>query len=272
MKKTFAAVVVLSFALAGMAGATPISDNFESYALGTFPSPTWLDAGAVLADPRTPIPSATVVATTDAFGNPTQALAIANAVSNSRGIYAPVSISSFYTLTADIRVDQYSDHPDGSAADWAMQLTFAQVGVANYCCTPQAGIYASSFTGTWRLFVIPAANGPSVDLDLGLPATIGTWYNVHLDLNVSTATFHSVITDPATGTVLVSRFDTIAGLLPADMPYDSIAFFGGETSTNDTVADLAVVDNVNIAGTPEPSTLLLIGTGLSLLATRWRKS
>jgi hypothetical protein len=258
-------------ALAGVAIAAPISDNFQSYALGSFPSPTWLDAGAVVADPRTPVPSAFVVATTDAFGNPTQALAIANAVSFSRGIYASVPVSSAYTLTADIRVDQYSDHPGATAEDWAMQLTFAQAGVDNFAFTPQAGIYASSFTGGWRLFVIPAASGPGVDLDLGVPATVGTWYNVHLDLLVGTATFHSVITDAATGTVLVNRFDTIAGLLPADMPYDSIAFFGGETSPGDTVADLSVVDNVNIAGTPEPTTILLIGSGLSLAAMRLRK-
>jgi hypothetical protein len=272
MKRILASIVVVMFALAG-ASASTITDNFESYALGTFPSPTWLDAGAVLADPRTPVPSATVVATTDAFGNPTQALAIANAISFSRGIYAPVPISSSYTLTADIRVDQYSDHSDGSAADWAMQLTFAEVGVRNFATTPQSGIYASAFTGTWRLFVIPAAGGPGVDMDLAVPATIGAWYKVHLDLNVGTATFHSVITDVATGNVLVNRLDTIAGLTPADMPYDSIAFFGGETSGGgDTVADLSVVDNVNIsASTPEPSTLLLIGSGLSLLATRLRR-
>jgi hypothetical protein len=270
MKRALASIATVLLALAG-ASASTISDNFESYAVGTFPSPTWLDAGALFADPRTPIPSATVIATTDAFGHPTQALQIANAVSNSRGIYAPVPINTFYTLAADIRVDQYSDHPQGTAADWAMQLTFANDTTTNFCCSPQAGIYASSLTGGWRLFV---QGGVFADLDLGVPATIGNWYTVQLTLDVNTATFHSVIVDEATGITLVNRFDTVPGLNLSNTQYNSIAFFGGEVSTDDTIADVGTVDNVNISSSPspEPSTFLLIGTGLSLLATRLRKS
>jgi len=48
-----------------------IIDNFESYGLGLLPSPTWLDAGAVLPIGRIPpFPSAYVISTLDAFGNP----------------------------------------------------------------------------------------------------------------------------------------------------------------------------------------------------------
>lgn len=259
------ATVILA---ASAANAGTISDNFESYAVGTFPSPTWLDAGALFADPRTPIPSATVIATTDAFGHPTQALAIANAISFSRGIYAPVPISTFYTLQSDIRVDQYSDHPQGTAADWAMQLTFADDTKSNFCCSPQAGIYASSLTGGWRLFVQGAV---FADIDLGVPATIGTWYTVKLTFDLNTATFHSVIIDEATGMVLVNQFNVVPGLNSSNTSYNSIAFFGGEVSNDDTIADVGVVDNVNISSSPEPSTFLLIGSGLSLLAARLRK-
>jgi hypothetical protein len=264
MKRALASITVVLIALAG-ASASTISDNFESYALGTFPSPTWLDAGVPFADPRTPVPSATVVATTDAFGHPTQALQIANAVSNSRGIYAPVPISSQYSLAADLRVDQYSDHPESTVADWAMQLTFANAGVSNFCCTPQAGIYASSLTGGWRLFVSGSVNA---DIDLGVPANVGEWYSVQLSFNVGTATFHSIIMDVATSTVLVNRFDTVTGLNSSNTQYDSIAFFGGEVSSGDTVADVSTVDNINISASPEPSTLLLIGSGFSLLLGR----
>jgi hypothetical protein len=268
MKRALASIAVILFALTG-ANASTISDNFESYALGTFPSPTWLDAGVPFADPRTPVPSATVVATTDAFGNPTQALQIANTVSNSRGIYAPVAISTQYSLAADIRVDQYSNLPSSTVADWAMQLTFAQTGTGNFAFIPQAGIYASSLTGGWRLF---SQGSVFADIDLGVPASVGTWYYVQLSFDVATATFHSVIEDAATGNVLVNRFDIVAGLNASNTQYNSIAFFGGETSTGDTVADVGTVDNVNISATaPEPSTILLIGSGLSLLATRLRK-
>ncbi len=264
MKRALASIALILIALAG-ASASTISDNFESYALGTFPSPTWLDAGVPFADPRTPIPSATVVATTDAFGHPTQALQIANAVSNSRGIYALVPVSSQYSLAADLRVDQYSNHPVNTVEDWAMQLTFAQAGAGNFAGIPQAGIYASSFTGGWRLF---SQGAVFADIDLGVPATIGTWYYVQLSFDVGTATFHSVIVDAATGNVLVNRFDVVAGLDSSNTQYNSIAFFGGEVSPGDTVANVSTVDNINITASPEPSTLLLIGSGLSLLVGR----
>jgi hypothetical protein len=55
MNRALAGAALIFLAL-GTAHASTISDNFESYALGTFPSPTWLDAGAVLADPRTRTP------------------------------------------------------------------------------------------------------------------------------------------------------------------------------------------------------------------------
>jgi len=242
--------------------ATGISDNFESYALGSFPSPTWQDVGTVMAPGQT-LPSATVVSTTDAHGNPTQALAVADYIAPSRGIYATVPVSGTYSLAADIRVDQYSLYPDNTASDWAMQLTFAEAGVSNFAFTPQAGIYASSLTGDWRLFLI---GGPGADIPLGVPAVVGTWYHVELDFNANTDTFHSIIEDAATGTVLVNQFNTISGLTPAETEYDSIAFFGGETSTNPGRPDLAVVDNVNISavGTvPEPSGLVLLGSGLA---------
>ena len=268
MKQWFATFAVVLLALAG-ASASTITDNFESYALGAFPSPTWLDVGTLLPSPGTPIPSATVVSTTDAFGHPTQALSIANALASSRGIYATVPLSSTYSLAADIRVDQYSDHPSGPLNDWAMQLGFEQVGPYNMCCNSQAGIYASSLTGGWRLFV--GSNGPGGDIDFGVPATVGTWYRVQLNLDLPTATFHSVIIDVATGNVLVNRFDTFTGLNTSNTQFDSITFFGGELSSSDTIANLAVVDNVTIGTTPEPSTFLLIGSGLSLLASRLRR-
>ena len=133
---------MLRFALAGSNAGT-IPDNFASYARGTLPSPTWVDFGVPFADPRTPIPSATVIASTDALNHPVQARQIANAVSHSRGIYARFPVGPYYTLAADIRVEQYSNHPQFNVSDWAMQLTCAQAGTGNFAYIPQAGIYAA---------------------------------------------------------------------------------------------------------------------------------
>jgi hypothetical protein len=265
-------VLALGLLVVTPAFATGISDNFESYTLGTFPSPTWLDAGTVLPPTGQTFPSASVVSTTDAFGNATQALGLRDEVDPSRGIYANVPVSAMYSLTADIRVDRYSDMPDSTADDWAMQLTFAEAGVDNFAYTPQAGIYASSQTGGWRFFLI--GNTTSADIDLGQKAIIGTWYTVQLNFDVANSKFHSVIKDTATGATLVDEFDTVTGLTSADTAYDSIAFFGGEVSQNTTIADQAVVDNVNISavGTvPEPASILLLASGLAAFAVGRRR-
>jgi hypothetical protein len=263
--KQICAILIVGLCSVAIASATGISDNFESYAPGVFPSPPWLDVATVLPGPGQPSPSAFVTDTTDAFGNPTQALGLLDAVSLGRGIYFPVPVSATYSLASDIRVDRYSDKPGGPAQDWAMQLTFADAGLDNFAFTPQAGIYASSLTGTWRLFLI---GGPGLDQDLGIPATIGTWYRVQLDFDVNTSTFRSQISDILTGNVLVDKLTTVAGLTPADTPYNSIAFFGGETTPGDTVADQAVVDNINISATgvvPEPPSIALTAAGIGLL-------
>lgn len=263
------AILALGLFAISPAFATGISDNFESYAVGSFPSPTWHDVGSVSPDLGQTVPTANIVSTTDAFGNPTQALSIVDQVASSRGIFAPVPVSAMYSLSADIRVDRYSDHPAGLApeADWPMELTFAEVSSSNFAGATSGGIYASSLTGTWRLFVLGSF---ATDIDLGAPADLNTWYNVTLDFDALTDTFHSHIVDIKTGTVVVNRSDTIVGLSPADTKYDSIAFFGGEVDPNTTVADLATVDNVNISAVgsvPEPASLLLLVSGLGGLFT-----
>jgi len=260
LRSLFASLAVLFMPAAG-ASATGISDNFESYALGTFPSANWNDVGSFdPAPPIAPIPSGTIAATTDAFGNPTKVFATADGLASSGGIYQNVAVSSHYSLRFDTRIDRYSDHPNAPANDWAMQLSFAKLQT-NFAFTPQVGIYASSLTRGWRLF----ANSPiSLDTSLGVNADIGRWYGIELDFDAVTGVFHSVITDDASGTVLTDRFDSIPGWAPGDGPFDSVAFFHGEVSAGDTISDLAVVDNINVVtvAVPEPSSLAGIGLGL----------
>lgn len=268
----FRGLFTVAVLAAGPLFGTGVVDTFQSYALGTFPSPVWSDVGAVLphAPFIPPLPSATVIATTDAFGNPTKALATVNALGNSKGIFAAVPVNNFYSLFADLRVDQYSDNSAGTSADWAMQITFAQAGVNNFDTTPQAGVYASSFTRGWRLFLISSNGGPGLDLDLGVAANIGQWYHVLFEANALTGAFHSRIVDVFSNNLLVDRIDTVAGWQPQFAQFDSVAFFSGELS-NDTVANIGVVDNINASSSvPEPGGAVLLSIAVGIIV-RWRR-
>jgi hypothetical protein len=264
------ATLPLSIAIALAAGvasasATGIVENFESYPVGSFPAPTWQDVGTVdPTPPISPVPSGTVILTTDAFGNPTQAFGTVSALASSAGIFQNVPVSSFYTLHADIRVDQYSNAPEATAADWAMQLTFAQKAL-NFSVTPQFGLYASSLTQGWRLFLIGADSGRA-DIDLRVAAPVGEWFTVGLSLNGLTGAYDATIVDTLTGAVLTDS----AGLLPdwtaADNVFDTVAFFKGELSAGDTIGNVGVVDNINVtASVPEPPVWVMLTAGMAAL-------
>jgi hypothetical protein len=254
----------LAFA-ASSAWATGIVENFESYPVGSFPAPTWQDVGAVdPTPPISPLPSGDVVVTTDAFGNPTQAFSTVSALASSAGIFQDVATSSFYTLHADIRVDQYSDKPASTFEDWAMQLTFAQKAI-NFAVTPQVGIYASSFNQGWRLFFIGADSG-SADIDLGVPAPVGEWFSVGLNLNALTGGYDATIADTLTGAILTHDTGVLPDWTAADNVFDTVAFFKGDLSVGDTIGDVGVVDNINVtASVPEPPVWLMLIAGMAAL-------
>lgn len=247
------------------ANATSVADNFESYAAGAFPSPAWLDAGAF--DPLPPVatlPSATVEVTTDAFGNPTQALSMSDQIALLSGIYQFVPLSRIYSLAADIRVDRFSDGTVGIPTDFAPQLTFANAQ-ENFYITPQAGIYASSLSQGWRLFLI-GESGIAADIDLGLTATLGQWYRVSFALDNVDGSYRAIITDAASGTTLVDQSGVFAGWSPGvDGQYDAVAFIEGEGSSDATIGHLAFVDNIGVTATPAPAGLALVGLGAALM-------
>ena len=249
-----------------------VVDNFQSYAVGSLPSPTWYDAGAVLPGNRVPsFPSGYVINTLDAFGNPTKAVTTVGDLADSKGIYAFVPIANHYNLHADVRVDRYSDHPQSPTGDWAMQLAFGQNGVYNWASTPQIGLYASSLGQDWRLYV--ATLNVGLDIGLGVSALPGVWYTVQQDFDVTSGVFHSWIWDTASGTLLLDQVNVVPDWVPSDAQFDAFAFFGGDLSSDDTIGNIGVVDNVNIVAvtTPEPTTLLLVAGGLIPLVGRLRR-
>src|SRR5262245_25633919 len=96
--------IVLSLATlpAAAALAGTFSDDFEPYAVGSFPAANWTDTGQVspFGVQPPPNPSCTVGLTTDAFGQPTQALHLDGSwVGSASGIYRTVQSVSQYSLS-----------------------------------------------------------------------------------------------------------------------------------------------------------------------------
>jgi hypothetical protein len=56
-------------------------------------------------------------------------------------------------------------------------------------------------------------------------------------------------------------------------PFHRFLFFSGDLSSEDTIGNIGVIDNVNIVAvtTPEPSTLLLVAGGLIPLVGTLRR-
>jgi hypothetical protein len=269
-------------------GSTAFTGNPETFqqdSIGTFTEssfPTgWLDVAQVTGESTAPQPSAVVIETTDAFGQPTNALATLPNVALSQGIYRPIEPSDFYMTRADVRVDQFSDFdtavavedpnnpgfllcgcPVGfeSALDWPMGVTFAFLdGSIDPADAPAAGLIASAETHTWHLFAGTA--NVVANIDLGVQVEEGKWYSVETDFNASNGALHGEVIDATTGLTLVDKLVFVSDPKYAfaggtydpsvDGLFNTEAYNDGEVSlshTSDptlTRPGLAVIDNID---------------------------
>ena len=269
--------------VAAPASAAPVADDFESYAVGSFPAPTWSEFATFFAplpnDPPPVVPSMTVVNTTDAFGHATKALQNVDVVSVTKGVYAPLESGSVLSVSADLRTLRYS--PSDANFVKPYQDGAASVGMftANPNSAPFLSIYASATTHGWRLGYSgdAALNAFIDDYDLGAAALVGVWYRVSLELDRDTGSFHSRITDIASGIEVVDKVITYANWQPGFDNFDSILFAPTENGFRvpgdpgyTLVANLMQVDNINAAAAvPEPASYALMVAGLVALA--WRR-
>ena len=253
------------------------SDDFSGDAIGSFPA-GWLDVATVNPASPAPKPSALVVGTTDAHGNPVHALATLPAIAPSQGIYRMVPLSSSYSSKADVRVDRFSDFAAGTnpTTDWAMAVGINDLqGTTDPALIPSIQIYASAITHTWRLFAV--TTDVSADLDLGVPVTLGTWYGVQVDLNALTGSVHSTITDAATGASLADVTTALTGFgswVPSvDGAFNIEGFFDGELTAT-TTSNLAVVTNIDQVNNalPEPASLGLLALAMTLTGVAVRRA
>ncbi len=265
------------------AAQASIADNFESYALGNFPSPTWLDAASFQpAPPGFPVvsvPSAHVVSTIDAFGQATQALQLADSLGSARGIYTVDGLSPVKTLQADVRVMRYSDGNPAittPAQDTPFSLGFFD---ANPAGSPFVTLYISSGTRSWHLFYdgVFASDPAGDDVDLQIDADLERWYTASLSYDFVHRSLLAQVNDTASGQIL--RLNTISyadnGLSDH---FDGSLIWGLEASATlpgqpgqATRANIAQFDNINLTSNPVPepaSAALVLGALLALQLTR----
>ncbi len=249
----FSPASLVALALSSAASAQSIgTDDFQAAVLGAFPACPWRDVGLVDPTlPNPPDPSAVIISTTDAFGARTQSLHIVDAIAPSQGIYALVPVSSEYSVAADVRIDRYSDNSRSAPQDWAMEVGIGKLdGTLDLAYTPQVGIYAASLTHGWRLYAVGTSYISTADIDLGVPATIGVWYRVQVDLVAATGSVRSRVWNKATDELLVDRVDVVPLWTPADGIFDRLMVLDGETTEATTISNLATVDNVVFNSAP----------------------
>jgi hypothetical protein len=252
------------------AEATTFTDNFESYAAGTFPAANWIDSATVAPENGPPPnPSCSVGVTTDAFGQPTQALHLDPSwVGTASGIYRSVDTLEQYSLAMDVRTDVFAPGAQQDGSDWPWML-----GVSKYAADRHAGawnslmIYGTDLNQDFRDYAISASYGEE-DLPLGVAEAAGVWYRVQLDVDATSGALRNRIWRISDGALLLDATVVASGWTPADGLFDSVTINQGERSASGS-AD-AWVDNISITATPEPASGLALAATAALLGLRRR--
>jgi MYXO-CTERM domain-containing protein len=259
--------------------AAGLTDNFEATPLGSPAASPWLDATAFQPGagyPVLPNPSATVVQTVDAFGQPTHALALVDAVGTPKGVYAISGEAPQMQVQADVRIQRFANTSAaafGPAADSALNVGFF---VADPASSPFAALYVSATTHEWRLAYSGVNSNGNFDVGTGRFADPERWYTVNFSYQEAGYSFAARVSDTLTGNVLFLNTVSFTGFQPAATDHFNAALLWGlETSATvpptpgqATLASLTVFDNVSVSAVPEPTPLALTLAGMALLALR----
>lgn len=266
--KTKCAIAALM--LLGTGAWAGVTDNFESYTIGDSPAGIWQDASSFIVNPTNPGPTVSVIGTTDAQGNATQAVQIQDGLGTSGGIIGQVDRNDVQRVEMDLRLDQIGN---GSNPNWIAAAGFAQqTEQDDINSMPQAFVYADKNSSRFRLFV-SNSDGGSGFRDFGLGAhswELDTWYQVAIEVDTQAGVFEVSIINGATGDVLVDATRTYNNWNTSFGQYDLIGVIDGEYGANTgTIANMASIDNVNYV--PAPASLfLLLGGGV--MGTRRRRA
>ncbi len=241
-----------------------VVDNFEGYAVGGAPGGIWHDASSFIDNPTNPGPTVSVINTTNAQGNATQAVQISgDNIGTSGGIMGRVEHTNIQRFETDLRLDRAGN---GSSPNWISAAGFFQeTDQTDFNWSPQAVVYSTGNSRRFRLFVQNADGRGSAARDFGLGAhtwEFDTWYRLALEVDTESGVFDVSIINLESGAVLTERTRAYSGWNSAFGQYDLISVNDGEMGTNPgTVGNMATIDNVNYVPAPG-SMVALVGAGL----------
>ena len=238
---------VLCVALLASRAVGAISENFESYAPGSFPSGRWFDARNLVPGATSPNPSGAIVATTGPSGT-TRAFQTSRAVGTSQGIVTGIGPSRVVSISANVRYDNFDNSTNQNGGGWPIALGFFQWNGIDPNFSPQVTLFADSTFKNWSLY-IQASPDPQdfrfVRLTPAITAT-NTWYFLAVRVDTLTGEIRSQVRLANSASFIVDDVRTIAGWNPAFAQYNVAGALDGEYFTNATQGGRATVDNITV--------------------------
>lgn len=253
---------IAALMLAGTSAWGGVTDDFESYEVGQLPGGDWQDFSDWVANPTILSPSATLVQTTDAHGNQTQAVQIdGDGIGTSGGIGALVEHSRVQRFEADIRIDQRGD---GNYPNWTYAAGFFQVtDQTDPIRMPQALVYSLNTSRAFRLYIHNADGNGGLTNDVALDGALyelDTWYRIAIEVDTATGEFETSIINLETGEQVVDHAHSVTNWNSDFGQYNMISVNDGEYGSRPgTLGNITTIDNVTHV--PAPAGVGLLGLG-----------
>ena len=225
------------------------TDDFESYEVDAFPIPYWRDVRDISIPVNAPNPSAEIIETIAWDGSMTKAIQFKQGVTTSCGIFREIDTCEVYRLSAEIRVDKWSNASQAFFAEWAVAIgIFSTRPGWDFNATPQITFVAQPFAENWVLYVLrDDANSTFNYYNLEFPNShveLNTWYHVELVLDDFAGTVFTKVTNTETGEVTHEALTSIPNWTPGSSGnFNHYGTWDGEYGTDATIGNQATVDN-----------------------------
>lgn len=244
--------LALSAVATGCSAGPAWSDNFESYAPGSFPGGRWRDFGTA-AVPVPALPTGTVIQTTGMTGSSTRAFQVSQRSGRSQGLIADIEHADTHRFEADLRVDI---HPTPARfGDWTAAMGYFKESdpSTDINFEPQGIVYV--YNQRWWFYGSTGVGNPT-NMQLGTASVAaGVWYHVSLGVDTRNGVFNVQISNAAQ--TLISRQVAISGYIASTGRYNRVGIYDGEYSGQSATPGQFSADNVSYIPAPGTAAALL---------------